>query len=526
MADRKFGVQAPCELLFLFGCVMTFLTRVSAKKILLLSPPAVSHLLQTNAIAEGLIAKGHDVFIPIDVRGKTPDGIINRGVRQVAYDTGVVPIFLNPAFQAYVNIDSDEEATFFERFKMKVTGFGLFHQECERIVRNDRLYELLEKERFDFVVVNGLMRCLMIIPHKLGIPFANFMAFLPPDIPDAALQGPMLIRGHMDDLISESDNTLTRIVRISMTTLHSLFMGGFGDYSPRFISGLQKQSLLWLYDNSRIFDTALPVSSNVIHVGGLNVRKPGQVKDKKMKQFLDSANEGFILVSFGSIARQTAGKLIEVFLDSFRDVPYKIIWRFNRLKLKPGQILPDNVMAVNWIPQNDVLGHRNIRLFITHCGNGGQHEALYNAVPMLGIPLFGDQLHNAKRMERRWLGVFIRPQDLTKEKLIDGIKQVITDTSFKGNMAVASKIFRSSPMSPRETAAYWIDHVIKHGADHLMSRTNQMSWFEILMIDVLIFVVTLIVVVCLLTYLIGKCVIGLCRKCCHSKQGRIEKKTK
>jgi UDP-N-acetylglucosamine:LPS N-acetylglucosamine transferase len=523
MADRKL-IRVLCDLVVLFGGLQVFLKPVTGKKILVLSPQVGSHLLQANSVAEGLLAKGYDVYIIIDNRARLPADIINPMVRQIQYDTGHVPCFQTPNFQKYLDKDSDEDANVFEKISVKMTWFDLFYEECNKIIHNDDLYKRLLYERFDFVVTDGALRCLSIIPHRMSVPFASFMAFIPLHIP-ASLQGPMLIRGPWDDYISDTDNVFTKTIRIFGIMYHSLFMGGVGNYSASFISDLQKQSQLWLYDNSRIYDTTIPVSPNVIHVGGLNTRKPGPIKDKKLKQFLDSAANGFILVSFGSITKRVTEKLAEVFLATFKATPYRIVWQFNKLKLKPGQVLPSNVMALNWIPQNDVLGHENIKLFITHCGNSGQHEALYNAVPMLGIPVFGDQLHNARRMEKRWFGVFIRPAELTKQKLLDAIKQVITDSSFSENIAVASRILRDSPMSPRETAAYWIDHVIKHGADHLMSRTNQMSWFEILMIDVLLFVVLVVFLFCFVVYLLGRCIIALYRKCCCARRAAGRTKT-
>ena len=27
-----------------------------------------------------------------------------------------------------------------------------------------------------------------------------------------------------------------------------------------------------------------------------------------------------------------------------------------------------------WVPQNDLLGHRNTRAFLTHCGSNGMYE--------------------------------------------------------------------------------------------------------------------------------------------------------
>ena len=35
-------------------------------------------------------------------------------------------------------------------------------------------------------------------------------------------------------------------------------------------------------------------------------------------------------------------------------------------------------MVEEWVPQNDILGHPKLKLFITHGGNNGQYEALYH----------------------------------------------------------------------------------------------------------------------------------------------------
>ena len=54
--------------------------------------------------------------------------------------------------------------------------------------------------------------------------------------------------------------------------------------------------------------------------------------------------------------------------------------------------LPSNIITKDWIPQNDLLGHPNVKVFISHGGNNGQYEAVYHGVPMIAIPLFGDQV--------------------------------------------------------------------------------------------------------------------------------------
>ena len=60
--------------------------------------------------------------------------------------------------------------------------------------------------------------------------------------------------------------------------------------------------------------------------------------------------------------------------------------------------------AEDWIPQNDVMGHANTKLFITHGGTNGLYEAIFHAVPMLGLPLLVDQYDNMLRITDRGAG--------------------------------------------------------------------------------------------------------------------------
>ena len=51
------------------------------------------------------------------------------------------------------------------------------------------------------------------------------------------------------------------------------------------------------------------------------------------------------------------------------------------------------------------LEHPNTRAFITHCGQNSLTESARAGVPIIGIPLFGDQFYNCIVGETRGLGV-------------------------------------------------------------------------------------------------------------------------
>ena len=47
--------------------------------------------------------------------------------------------------------------------------------------------------------------------------------------------------------------------------------------------------------------------------------------------------------------------------------------------------------------KQDILGHPNVKLFITHGGLGSFLESLYHATPLLVMPGFVDQFFMANR---------------------------------------------------------------------------------------------------------------------------------
>ncbi|KAI0213331.1 UDP-glucuronosyltransferase 2B15, partial [Lamellibrachia satsuma] len=141
-----------------------------------------------------------------------------------------------------------------------------------------------------------------------------------------------------------------------------------------------------------------------------------------------------------------------------------------------------------WLPQNDLLGHPNTVLFITHCGNNGQYESLYHGVPMIGFPLFSDQHHNAFRMVDHGYGIDMNILTFTANELVNNIHKVLHEKSFKMATQKASDILKSRPMTTQDTAAYWVEHVLKYGGEHLRTGAMDMPLYQFLMLDILLFV--------------------------------------
>jgi len=111
--------------------------------------------------------------------------------------------------------------------------------------------------------------------------------------------------------------------------------------------------------------------------------------------------------------------------------------------------------------------------------------------------------------------------DLTEEMLLATIHQLINDPryksnafhiyiksetsftsfySFKGNATRVSRLIRDELVPSKETAAYWIEHVIRHnGTKHLQLSSKHMPFYQRYLLDVALFLIIISAVFLCLT---------------------------
>ena len=97
---------------------------------------------------------------------------------------------------------------------------------------------------------------------------------------------------------------------------------------------------------------------------------------------LPDAEDGVIFVSFGSAIKssQMSENLKNVFTNVFSKLKQKILWKWETEEME-GK--PDNVKLSKWLPQQDILSHPNLKLFISHMGQSSAQEALCHHVPVV-----------------------------------------------------------------------------------------------------------------------------------------------
>lgn len=111
-----------------------------------------------------------------------------------------------------------------------------------------------------------------------------------------------------------------------------------------------------------------------------------------------------------------------VLVKTFAKLPYKVLWKFENDQL---QEQPENVKIEKWLPQQDVLRHPNVKLFITQAGLQSTEEGLYNGVPFLAIPFLADQYVNAKTIQKLGVGLQVDFNSLTEENFLAAILEIV-----------------------------------------------------------------------------------------------------
>ena len=95
----------------------------------------------------------------------------------------------------------------------------------------------------------------------------------------------------------------------------------------------------------------------------------------------------------------------------------------------PSSLSP-NIKAVEWLPQNDLLAHKDIRAFVSHVGHNSFYESAYHGVPVVAVPLFADQPTNAKKVEHFGFGLSVDYKSTTAQQLFETIDLVISEPRY------------------------------------------------------------------------------------------------
>ncbi|XP_025159918.1 UDP-glucuronosyltransferase isoform X2 [Harpegnathos saltator] len=467
---------------------------------------APSHWVMIQPLMKGLAQRGHQV----DVVSHFPQRKPIPNYTDISL-VGSVPEVRN-------NMSAPEVLSF-NGFSMKHVTQTAGSKVCELLghpVLQNLIKNPPQDPPYDLVIIQVFMApCYLAFGRLLKVPMVGIMTTAFHDWLNEVSGNPcnLAFIPNLFSAFKQDMNFKERFINFLMTNMISIQIHYYTSFQVEYVRkyfDIENTSIKELYNDVSLYlvntHPALhgirPYTPSIIGVGGLHIKGDGDPLSQEMQKWLDESKDGCIYFTFGSMVRieSFSKELIETFYASFKKIaPVRVLMKIARKEdLLPG--LPNNVMIQPWFPQVAVLKHKNIRAFITHGGLMGTQEAISYGVPMIGIPLFGDQRVNIQSYVRKKVAISLNSiYDVTEEKLTSALNTILKDPTYRENVQKLSRLFLDRPMNALDTAIYWVEYVVKHG-NFLQSPAMHLSWWQHHLLDVyafLLFVVSAVLLAAL-----------------------------
>ena len=155
----------------------------------------------------------------------------------------------------------------------------------------------------------------------------------------------------------------------------------------------------------------------------------------------DSGGKPLVYLSMGTILNRN----VQLYRDCFgalRDLDVRVVVSAgDGARLLSGADVPRNVSVFPSVPQLQVLERAD--LFISQGGMNSVTEAMVFQVPMILIPVTGEQALNARRVAEAGAGIVLRK--LTPGGLRAAVQTILGDPQYRQRSAEVSQSFRNAP---------------------------------------------------------------------------------
>ncbi|KAL2093393.1 hypothetical protein ACEWY4_010705 [Coilia grayii] len=408
-----------------------------------------------------------------------------------------------------------------------VERFSVMHRDiCTMVTamfEDESLMRSLQDAKYDLVLTDPAFGGGVFLAHRLHLPLvlnvrwtvrgeAHFdiapspLSYVP--YPGAELTDNMTFSQRLLNVFAYvfTRGTFSQMTDAHYTALSKRYFGPDVDYFSLF-----QNADIWLMRNDFTFEFPRPTMPNVVYMGGFQC-KPAKPLPVDLEEFVQSSGQhGVIIMSLGTLFGSLPSDISEEIAAAFAELPQKVIWRHQGPK---PSTLGNNTLLVDWMPQNDLLGHPKTKVFVAHGGTNGVQEAIYHGVPIVGLPLVFDQPDNLSKMVARGTAKVVDIATMDRAVFVEALREVLHEPSYRENMQRLSRIHHDQPMKPLERAIFWIEFVMRNGgAPHLRTQSFRMSWIAYHSVDVILTLMMALLLLLLILFLtIKKCLSALLKK--------------
>ncbi|CAG9861075.1 unnamed protein product [Phyllotreta striolata] len=472
--------------------------------------PMISHMSVFSPLINKLVERGHNVTLVSGIPEKSD--LPNYKIIDISNDIAKLMEVLNITVEGKEDMFTPYQGIILTSIMADKICEGLSSPKYQELLRETHTFDAIITEIFN-------TDCFLSIAHTFDAPIIGFSSsaivswmegrYGIPSIP-SFIPNIMVASTDRMDFLQRLQNTLVFVYNHMFFTHYrqrkdrEIIRKYIGNSATDLDTFIKKTNLVFINTHFTM-KLSRPFVPNAIEVGGIHLKKP-KVLPKILKKWVDESPHGVIYFSMGSFNKGSTfpKEKMKAFIEAFELLPQRVIWKWESETME-GKT--DKILPYKWIPQLDLLCDPNVKLFISHAGLLGITEAVHCGVPLVLIPQFGDQHNNAKCMESTGAAVILPISKITKETAYEALSKAL---NLSDNMKELSNRFNDRPMSPLDTAVYWSEYVVRHkGAYFMKSAAIDLPFYQYYLLDVLLFIVSILLLVTYVSYRFLKCVLGL-----------------
>ncbi|XP_074525903.1 UDP-glucuronosyltransferase 2A1-like isoform X2 [Halichoeres trimaculatus] len=489
-----------------------------------------SHWINLKPVLEELVNRGHKVTVLVPSSSLFMD--VNEPSRfsyelfNVSFSKQEIKKHMDEFLQFMIyEFERMSYLQIYSKFTKLVALNGEYHLKfLDGVVKSDTVMKKLKEGKYNLLFSDPLYPGSELVAEILSVPLVLTLRLSLGSYSERHCgqipAPPSFVPGVMTKLTDKMTflervwNFLLQAWQDAMLASQKKFDNYYTEYrgTPTSSCELLSKTAFWLMRTYWDHDFPRPFLPNFKYIGGVHCR-PAKPLPKDMEEFVQTSGDaGIVVFSLGSMIKNMPMEKANMIASVLAEIPQKVLWRYSGQK---PETLGANTRLYDWIPQNDLLGHPKTKAFITHGGSNGLYEATYHGIPMLGIPLFGDQAGNLVHMKAKGVALMVELNSLTPETFREALNAVINDKSYKESAMRLSSIHHDRPMKALDEAVFWIEYTMRNkGAKHLRVAAHELTWYQYHSLDVLLFLLSILLV--LMFVFIKSC--SFCfRRCCGRK---------
>lgn len=520
--------------LFLF---FVLCNNVSCHNYLVVSPVfGYSHIKFMNKVADTLADAGHNVTL-LQTYVYEHWGTIrvakNKNIEIVDYHDKDAPSHEQSASVFKFFWDS-------EVVNNPITGaiapmfilYNEFKPMCDKILTDKELHKWILSKNFDGYVAEAFDFCSLFLGDHLKLNLLPMFSTIK-NVPASHAIGEPSLLNYCPSLHTNYGPDQTVWDRMQDITAFTSFHYAFSNLYERqynqaysLLSGdvrtwreILQTSTFFFYNNNPYIGFPLPTLAKSVEIGGFTIDSPKNMKlDEEFDKILN-LRKSTVLISFGTVVQSSdmPEKFKDGLVKMFANLPETtFIWKYEVEDEPFSKKLSENVILKKWVPQPALLADPRLNLFITHGGLGSTLEVAYAGKPSLMIPIFGDQMLNAKMLSRHGGAISYDKYELgDSNKLTETVKEVISNKEYNAKALLLADILQNQPIEPKDNLLKHAEFAAKFGRVHALEPYNvHYNFIKYYMLDAYA-----VIIFCVLAFLffVHLAVKFVCRQICKSK---------